>query len=165
MILFAMHFERRASFFRLDQHRSMERDIAMPRAAGAMSAIEPLPNTSDGSSGENHRNMARNLHTPTTPAAAMRVVRPGRKRTANTEKGGKPLSLHRSAIDRWITGGHYRKSYIIIVCPNCEIETPVVCEVEYGTTVWSVERCPRCYRPYGGDEQWFEDLQFPELSI
>lgn len=81
------------------------------------------------------------------------------------EKGGKRLSLDEQALARWITGGNYRKSYIVIVCPNCQDETANTAEIDFGATVWSVDRCQRCFRPFNGDEQWYEDMQFPELTI
>jgi hypothetical protein len=60
-------------------------------------------------------------------------------------------------LDAWITSGRYSKDLIVVTCPTCETDTPVVAETEYGATEWSPGECSKCGRSFEGDEQWVED--------
>jgi len=55
-------------------------------------------------------------------------------------------------LDAWITGGRYSSSAIRVTCPECEHETPVHTETEYGQTTWMPEECEKCHREFQGDE-------------
>lgn len=61
------------------------------------------------------------------------------------------------ALDRWITGGRYSKSMGLVTCPDCEEQTRVTSETEYGATEWSPAECSTCKREFTGDERWQDD--------
>jgi hypothetical protein len=71
--------------------------------------------------------------------------------------------IDRDALDRWITGGRYGSSAIIVECPRCHNHTPVLMETEYGSSTWTPEDCKHCQYPFNGDEPWEED-EPPEID-
>jgi rubredoxin len=62
--------------------------------------------------------------------------------------------LNRDALDRWITGGRYHKSFGYVHCPNCGDRTYAVSETEYGATTLMPEDCAGCGYVFEGDEDW-----------
>jgi hypothetical protein len=64
-------------------------------------------------------------------------------------------------LDAWITGGRYSRTDALVTCPECDEQTPVVMETEYGATEWSRDACGSCGREFTGDERW-EDDEPPE---
>jgi hypothetical protein len=67
------------------------------------------------------------------------------------------VSFDFRGYDRWITSGRYSKSLGVVTCPDCEEQTPVTAETEYGTTEWTPEACAQCGREFTGDEKWADD--------
>jgi hypothetical protein len=69
--------------------------------------------------------------------------------------------LDRDALDRYITGGRYRKEHGDVQCGECEEWTPVTAETDYGATEWSPAECKHCGHEFTGEERW-EDPEPPE---
>lgn len=63
--------------------------------------------------------------------------------------------LDRDALDRWITDGRYSSTVALITCPDCEEQTMVTIESEYGGSTWDPGEC-KCGREFNGEEP-FED--------
>ena len=70
--------------------------------------------------------------------------------------------LDRDALDRYITGGRYSRSLILVTCPACETQTPVEVETEYGVTTWNPVECRKCGREFTGQEEWEDDEPDPD---
>lgn len=57
-------------------------------------------------------------------------------------------------LDAWITGGRYRKEYLMVTCKKCKEYTIVECETEYGSSFWTPEECRYCNEPFDLDADW-----------
>jgi ssDNA-binding Zn-finger/Zn-ribbon topoisomerase 1 len=57
-----------------------------------------------------------------------------------------------AGYDAWKTSGRYSRGESYVTCPNCDTETLVFTETEYGYTSWTPEECPACLREFDGGE-------------
>lgn len=66
--------------------------------------------------------------------------------------------LDPDALDRYLTGGRYSKTEILVWCQNpaCltfgDMPVEVLSETEYGTTWWTPDECPLCDGELGEDQ-------------
>ena len=60
-------------------------------------------------------------------------------------------------LDAWILSPRYSKEQFVVECPQCQTETPVTSETEYGMTEWSPAECPKCGREFNGGEPTRDD--------
>ena len=57
-------------------------------------------------------------------------------------------------LDEWITGGRYRKEYLMMTCSKCQECTIVECETEYGASYCNPQECKYCFEPFDEKTVW-----------
>jgi hypothetical protein len=72
-------------------------------------------------------------------------------------------SRMRDSLDSWITSGRYSKEYLLVTCSNCDENSIVECETEYGASWWTPEECKYCGEEFNLDTEF--ETYYPEEEI
>jgi len=59
-------------------------------------------------------------------------------------------------LDAWITSGRYSFEYLLATCSNCDANTVVKANNEYGSIWWEPEECSNCGYEFDSNTKYEE---------